>query len=276
MNKIIKAAVFFSLSIILFSCKKNVSEVQYQSGTPPVLTAVTSTDTASYLNAAKTVLTLNWTNPDYQFSTGVSSQDVTYNIMIDTSGSDFSKPYQVSVSKNLSYSFISSQLNDIMLNQLNLQASMQHTLEIKVISSLANSTVPLTSNSINYTATAYAIPPKVTPPASGTLFIVGSAVGSWDNPIAESNVNSQEFTQVSSTEYTITTQLVGDGEFKFIETNGSWNNQWSVKTEQASGDASTFASDFIFNGGNNRAPLASGTYTIDVDFQKGKYTVTKQ
>ncbi len=276
MNKLIKSAVFFSLLFILFSCKKNISEVQYTGGTPPVLTTIAGADTASYLNADKTILTLNWTNPNYQFSTGVSSQDVTYNIMIDTAGSDFSKPYQIVVSKNLSYSFISSQLNDIMLNQLNLQDSMQHTLEFKIKSSLVNGSVPLISNSVQYSTTAYSIPPKVTPPALGTLFIVGSAVGSWDNPIAETNVPSQQFQQVSSTEYTITTQLIGDGEYKFIETNGSWDQQWSVKDEQPSGDPTTFGTDFVFNGGNIRAPLVSGSYLIDVDFQKGKFTLTKQ
>ena len=158
---------------------------------------------------------------------------------------------------------------------MNLLPAMSHTLQIKVLAALANSSIPLSSDSIQYTATPYVVPPKVQPPASGTLYIVGSAVGSWDNPIAEANVSSQQFTQISSTEYKITVKLVGDGEYKFIESNGSWTNQWSVATEQPSGDPTTLGTDLVFNGGNIRAPQAGGTYLIDVDFQKGKFSLTQ-
>ncbi len=277
MNKINKIAVLSLLAAFIFtSCKREISTIYYQGGTAPVLTAIVGAN-VEYANADETALTLNWTNPDYQFTTGVSSQDVNYTIMIDTVGSAFTHPYEISVSKELSYSFTVNQMNDVLQNQMNLLPAMEHMLQIKVVAALANGSVPLASDSIEYTATPYVVPPKVAPPASGTLYIVGSAVaGGWDNPIAESNVPNQQLTQLSPTEYTITTQLIGDGEYKFIGNDGSWDQQWSVQTEQPSGDPSTLAADLYFNGGNCRAPLTSGTYKIDVDFQKGKIILTKQ
>jgi hypothetical protein len=125
--------------------------------------------------------------------------------------------------------------------------------------------------------TPYVIPPKVTPPASGALYIVGSAIsGGWNNPLSDPSI--QQFTQVSSTDYQLTTAIIGDGEYKFISVNGLWDadKQWSIATEQPSGDPSTLKFDLFPNGGNVRAPSQSGTYKIDVDFQRGKVTLTKQ
>ena len=233
----------------------------------------------SYANADQQALALSWTNPNYTFNTGVSSMDVNYNIEIDTAGANFTNPNKkvISIAKELSYNFTVSDMNDIMQNQLNLAPSIPHTLEIRVVSSLTNNAEPLSSNTLQYVATPYVIPPKVAPPASGTLYIVGSAVaGGWDNPIAESNVSTQQFTQVSPTEYKLTIPMIGDGEYKLIGDDGSWDQQWSVQKEQASGDPTTLSADLYFNGANCRAPLVSGTYIIDVDFQKGKINLIKQ
>lgn len=279
MKTIIRLLSLITFSIVFFSaCKKDETKVYYTGGTPPTLTLTAGADTLSYANAAKTVITLNWSNPNYTFNTGVSSLDVTYQLEIDTVGSNFTNPHIkiINISKDLSYSFTSADLNDIMLNQLNLKDSMQHNLEFRVVSYAVSTATNLVSNSIQYKTTAYAIPPKVTPPALGTLYIVGSAVGNWDNPIDQGNVSKQQFTQMSPTDYQITIPIIGDGEYKLIESDGSWDNQWSVKTEQPSGDPSTLNADLYFNGANARAPLVSATYLIDVDFQKGKITLTKQ
>ena len=55
------------------------------------------------------------------------------------------------------------------------------------------------------------------------------------------------------------------------------DKQWRLLTEQPTGE--TLHNSIIFsglNGGNGRSPLASGTYKIEVDFQTGKVTLTKQ
>lgn len=272
MKTIFKLSAFFLLIFFVFtSCKKNVSKVYFEDGTAPELT-VTEVSSVDYANASNVAFVLNWTNPDYQFSTGVSSQDVSYDIMIDTVGSDFSHPYEVSVSKDLTYSFTVSQFNDIMQNQLNLLPAIEHTFEIKVVSSLASSSVPLISNSIQYASTPYVIPPKVAPPLSGELYLVGSATaGGWDNPVP---TPSQQFTKIDDLHFTLTVSLIGGQQYLFLPVNGDWSHKYACKkTADQPKTGGEFGYDFS---DNFPGPDADGSYKIDVDFQKGKFTVTKQ
>lgn len=265
----------FLTALCLWGCKKDETKLYFTGGTPPVLTSSAGAD-VSYANADQVALTLNWTNPNYTFTTGVSSLDVSYNIEIDTVGSDFSNPAKkvITVNKDLSFSFLASELNDIMLNQLSLQVSVPHTLEIRVVSSLVNNTAQLESNSVQFTATPYVIPPKIAPPASGTLYITGSATpANWMGG-GDAEVLSQKFTQVSPTQYEITIDLIGGGSYLFVPVYGDWNHKYggvgANNTNNVNGD------DFKPEGGDLLAPPASGTYKIVVDFQKGKFTVTKQ
>ncbi len=196
------------------------------------------------------LLKLSWTNPNYKFTTGISSQDVNYQIEIDTAGANFTSPKRqtVSVSKELSKSFLVSEFNGFLLNQLQLDTSVSHNIEIRVKSFLTNQSAVLYSNVLKYMVVPYAIPPVVAPPASGTLFIVGSATpgGSdhgWDNPISQPAA-AQQFTTVSHTLFTITIPLIGGGEYKFIAVNGSWDDQWSIKVNDDPAEIN--GGDFIF------------------------------
>ena len=277
-----KFQLLFSLSLLLaiVSCKKAENKDFYEGGTPPALSADRSgTIPLSFATSDQEAISLTWTNPDYIFSTGVSSHDVTYLFEIDTTGANFTNPNRksISLSGDQNLTIKQSELNDYLLNQLILTAGVPHNIEIRVTSSIGNS-VPLNSNVLKFAGvTPYVIPPKVTPPASGTLYIVGSAVSyGWNNPVGDPV--AQQFTQISPTDFHLTIPLVGDGEYKFISVNGLWDSdkQWSIATEQASGDPSTLKYDLFPNGGNVRAPLISGTYLIDVDFQRGVVTLTKQ
>ena len=282
MNTCLKLSALSLVTVLLvWSCDKEETKIYYQGGTPPALAATTGAD-FNYPNAEETALTLTWTNPEYQFTTGVNSHDVSYNVEIDTA-TDFSNPSKkvITVSKDLSYSFKVSDLNDIMLNQLNLQPDATHTLQIRVISSLSNNTVQLVSNVIQFTAFAYSIPPKVTPPSTGTLYITGSATqASWQCGCGESAPADQTFTQVSPTLYELTTTLTGGGSYLFLPRYGTWNafppdpekygGVGANNTNNVNGD------EFKAKGGDLLAPAESGTYKIVVDFQKGKFTVTKQ
>ena len=276
MKTILRLSSLFILTVFfLYSCKKDETKLYYTGGTPPALSVTTAADTPSYANADKTVLTLKWTNPNYTFTTGASSYDVSYKLEIDVAGSNFTNPNKkvIGISQDLSYSFTSAQLNDVMLNQLNLDTAKRHDLEFRIVSNLVNGSAELVSNSVQYSATAYAIPPKVTPLPDSTMYIVGSAVGSWDNPIAPANVSNQKFEKVSSTEYKITIQLIANGSYKFIGKNGSWDLQWSTANKNDPDEI--YGGDFVFNGQDVLAPPETAVYTIDVDFQKGKFTVTK-
>lgn len=276
-----------AISIFIFgisSCKKAENKDYFEGGTPPVLTASTSTVTLESGQEANTAIVLNWTNPDYMFTTGTSSQDVAYTIEMDTLGGNFNSSNKkiISIPKDLSMTFTVGALNSILGNEMLLQLSPRrnYTIQVRVTASITGITdtaVALKSNVISFTTKPFSPPPKVTPPASGTLYIVGSAVsGGWSNPVTDPVV--QKFTTVSPTDYQLTIPLIGDGEYKLISVDGLWDSdkQWSIVTEQTSGDASTLNFDLAPNGANVRAPLASGTYKIDVDFQRGKVTLVKQ
>jgi len=259
-----------------WSCTKDEKKDYLEGGTPPVLTASVA-DSLSLAYAAKDnpALQLSWTNPDYKFTTGVSSQDVNYVIEIDTAGANFTNPARqtVAISKELSRTFTQSEFNDYLLNQLVLKPGGQHSLEIRVKSAIGSaSAVPLVSNVLKFAVTPYAIPPKVPPPASGSLYIVGNATpGGWNNPVPEP---TQVFTKISETAYEITVPLIGGNSYLFLPVNGDWSVKYgamgSNNSNKAEGD------DFKQGGSDLLAPAADGTYKISVDFQRGKFTVTKQ
>jgi starch-binding outer membrane protein SusE/F len=281
MKKISKIFIFSALILSgMWACKKEENRIIFQGGTVPALTAsVADNIPLSYATQDNEALQLSWTNPNYQFNTGISSLNVNYNVEIDTAGANFTNPNRevLSLGTDLSRTFTQSAFNDYLLNQLQLKPLISHNIEVRVSAFLVGGAEPLQSNVLKFTVTPFAIPPKVTPPASGNLYIVGSAVsGGWNNPLTDPV--TQKFTQISLTDYQLTTPLIGDGEYKFISVNGLWDSdkQWSITTEQASGDPSTLSYDLKLNGGNCRAPLAGGTYKIDVDFQRGKVTLTKQ
>jgi hypothetical protein len=166
----------------------------------------------AFLTKDNEAVKLMWTNPNYQFSTGISSQDVSYLVEIDTAGKNFTSANKISLSlsKDLSKSFLQSEFNDLLLNTLVLTAGKTYNIEIRLTSTLLNKSVPMTSNTLKFSVTPYAIPPKVAPPSSGNLFLVGSATaGGWNNPVP---VPTQQFTQISPTLYEITVALSGGNE----------------------------------------------------------------
>jgi starch-binding outer membrane protein SusE/F len=264
------------LTLVLLSCKKDEHRIYFEGGIAPVLTSsVSGTIPLSFANEGKEALKLSWTNPNYEFTTGVSSQDVNYTIEIDTTGANFTNPQKqtIVISKDLSQSFIQSKFNDFMLNQLLLKPGMAHNIEIRVKSTIGTNSVPLPSNVLKFTVTPYAIPPKVTPPASGTLYITGSATpGNWMGG-GDPELVSQKFTQISPTLYRITIPLTGGNSYTFVPVYGDWSTKYSIKTKND--PALVNGGDFQVGGEDILAPAASGNYKIEVDFQRGKFTVTK-
>lgn len=276
MKNILK--IFLAVFMIagLWSCKKDEKKVIFEGGTAPVLsTTLTGDVPLSFATQNDQALKLNWTNPDYKFNTGVSSMDVNYNILIDKTDKFNSADMKtISVGTDLSKSFSQSELNDILLNQLQLDTTAASPVFIRVDAFLTGGAEQVSSNALTISAKPYAIPPKVAPPTSGTLFVVGSATpGGWDNPMSV-DPKTQQFTQENPTLYTLVIKLTGGGEYKFIGVNGSWDQQWSIATADDASEVN--GGDFVFNGANILAPSATGMYKITVDFQRGKFTVTPQ
>jgi hypothetical protein len=283
-NKIMLTA---ACGLLLFSaCKKDEAKVYYIGGTAPVLTS-TAVDTIPLpvTDTTAFAVTFSWTNPDYQFSNGVSSMNVTYYLQVDTVGANFTSPNMQTIAINsaLSQTFSVAGFNAVLGNGLQLSFGQPHNIQVRVESFIQPFTsatavaAPLFSTALNYVVTPFAPPPKVAPPKSGTLFIVGSAiaVSGWNNPISPSTqVPVQQFAQVSPTEFKITVPIVGGGEYKLIAVNGSWTDQWSVAVNDD--PTAINGGPFVYNGANVLAPSASGNYVIDVNFQTGMFSVIAQ
>jgi hypothetical protein len=284
MKKISKIFIFSALILSgMWACKKEENRVIFTGGTAPVLTAsVSDSIPLSYATRDNEGLQLSWTNPNYQFNTGISSLNVNYNVEIDTAGANFTNPNRevLSLGTDLSRTFTQSAFNDYLLNTLQLQPAIIHNIEVRVTAFLVGGAEPIISNVLKFTATPYAIQPKVEFPPSGQLFITGDATdGGW---MVGSGVGvptpAQQFTKVTPTLYTITVHLNGGKQFLFIPANGDWGNKYACESTSAQ---PTSGGDFGYNGGNSAfnanfpGPLAGGNYTITVDFQRGKYTITQ-
>ena len=270
------------LLIYTCSCQKQENKVYFQGGTAPVLTASKAGVIAiSFATKDEEAVKLSWTNPNYQFNTGISSHNVDYLLEIDTVGANFTNPGKkvLAISKDLSKSFSQSEMNDLLLNDLVLKPGIPHQLAVRIISNIKNGSaniVPLTSNILPFTVTPYTIPPKVTPPASGTLYITGSATkGSWmsDNPPSPV-IPAQTFTMITSTVYELSSiELNGGQEYLLVPVFGNWSKKYGATV--ATGAFNPDGGDFQEGGNNFKAPAATGNYKIQADFQRGKITVTK-
>jgi hypothetical protein len=263
---ILSAAVFVS-------CKKEIATVTYLGGTSPVLTATSLTPLVmTKADENKTWATFTWTNPNYQMSTGLSSQDVSYTIQFDSTGSNFSNPsiQEIVVAKDLSRGVTIKEINTAMA-KLGLMENMAHNVEIRIKSNLTNSSATLYSNVLKCVITNY-LDVAVPLPSSGDLFLVGDATaGGWNNPVP---VPSQKFTKTNSTTYEITVALTGGKEYLLLPVNGDWSHKYAVPNKTLSG--LNTGGDFGYDKSDNfPGPTATGNYKIVVDFKLGRFSVTK-
>lgn len=280
---LIKILFLAGTGLILWSsCKKDESKVYFNGGTAPVLTASVSDSIPLPISDSDgTALTLNWTNPNYTYSNGVSSLSVTYYLEIDTLGAGFGGPNMQSLAftPDVTTTMTVSSFNALLSNKLLLQTGVQHSIQMRVeafISPFTSGSAPagvLYSDTLNFTVTPYTIPPTVAPPATGTLYITGSATADgWMVAGQPATVAGQQLTQVSPTLYTITLPLIGGQQFLLVPLAGDWTNKYAT----ASSSPPPTGGSFGYNAANNFVgPLNSGTYTVTVNFQTGTYTITQ-
>lgn len=258
-------------AVIIMSCKKDENQVFFQGGTNPVLTV--SSTANLFLDSTKkntTALTFSWTNPNYQFNTGISSQDVSYILQVDTTGSNFTNPLiqESAIAKDLNAAFTVKQINTF-LNKLLMARDIPHNIEFRIKSTI-NGAVPLYSNVVKIVITPY-LDVAVPLPPTGDLYITGDGTpSSWTN----NPPSAQKCTKLSLTEYTITMSFVSGKFYKFLSTLNQWQPQYGGK--EANGG------DFSANMGGGSDPDAiptpsvAGNYKITLNFVTGKYTVVKQ
>lgn len=260
-------------SLIVFagmsSCKKDENQVYFEGGTAPALTASSTTPLTLLLaDAAKPVVTFNWTNPGYQFTTGTSSQDVTYTIQVDTVGSNFTNPrkQEFSISKDLSKTFTVNELNDALVSgaKLKLAPNVPHNVEFRVKSSI-NGNVPLFSNKIAMVITPYP------DPNIPTLWITGTAVPSG---YTNTPPSSQQFTYITDQKFEMIFAFTPGNEYKLLTKQGQWQPQWG-------GAPATGGTLSVNPGGGSDpnaipTPAVAGNYKLTVDLDAKTITVVKQ
>ena len=231
-------------------------------------------------------VTFNWSNPNYHFNTGVSSQNVTYILQVDTTGSNFTNPkmQERSISNDLSVALTVKEVNTF-LTKMELQSGVAHNIEFRIKSTLINGSVPLYSNVIKMSINNYldyVVEPPGTlaalpfPYADGNLWIVGDAVASgWSNPLPGPYDVSQKFSRVGGTtdvlHYQATITFNATGFYKLIQIQGDWSKQYHALdgTAKLSGDFEKKDSDPAF------PSPGAGNYKVEINFQTGAYKLTK-
>ncbi|HXD79490.1 MAG TPA: SusE domain-containing protein [Puia sp.] len=253
----------------MVACQKKTTNPYYGNGTAPTIKVSTTSLAPAPADSMNKVLAISWTNPHY----ATDSASELYTIQIDSSGRNFSKAVSVQVSGALYDSLTAKQINSLALS-LGFQYNVAYNIDIRVISSYSNNNQQLTSNTITINYTPYVTPPKVAPPASKALFLVGSATsGGWNNPVP---VPAQAFTELDSVVYSGTFFLNGGQQYLILPVDGDWTNKYAV----ASANVPATGGPFGYNGGDNTyntnfpGPATTGLYTITVDFQQGTFTCT--
>lgn len=256
------------IAAVFAACDKKSDLAVYSKGTAPVLTASTTTIAPTPADSNKVALTLNWSNPKY----ATDSTNQKFTIEFDSTGKNFAHESTIVVNAALSSSLTAKQLNNILLGY-GFAFGVPVTMDVRVTSSYANNNERISSNVIKMQMTPYVVPPKVVPPASKTLFMVGSATaGGWDNPVP---TPAQQFKRLDSVTYEGTFFLNGGGSYDLLPVNGDWSAKYNVANKTVTGlksggdfQASTGPGDDI------PGPDATGLYKIRFNFQSGKFTVT--
>ena len=259
------------------SCEKEENKVVLESATPPVLTASTAGPLVlNIADAAKPAIRFNWTNPNFRFNTGPSSQDVTYTLEVDTTGANFTNPLkqEISTAKELTREITVKELNSLFTAaRMNLVDGIPHNIEFRMKASLANNgAAPVYSNVIKMVITPY-LDVAVPLPTTNSLWATGDAFASgWANPLGNPYDVSQKFTRISNTLYELTVQMPGGGNYKILQDNGRWDTQYHMISggSWSGGDFEKRDADPGFPG-----PPTAGNYKITVNFLTGKYTVVK-
>lgn len=267
MKQILKTFLFTaSLAIVLFACEKVGPLEVYKNGASATLQASATIIAPKVGDSLSKVVTFNWTNPQYATDTNT----VKYVLQLDLNGGNFSNPSSIVLTNKLSHTMVAKDLNAMLLN-MGFKYNTAYKVDVRVVTSYANNNEQITSNVLTLTMTPYVVPPKVTPPASKTLFLVGDATaGGWNNPVP---VPTQQFTRVDSVTYEGKFYLIGGKQYLALPVNGSWDNKYSVADNNKFGIAN--GGDFGFNLSDNfRSPAVTGIYFIKFDFQAGKFTVT--
>lgn len=270
LNKTLSILVSLFAGLFLLACEKDEDQVTFLGGTDPVLTvssATTMTLTKDQENY--TSLQFHWTNPTFEFSNGVNTQDVFYTLQIDTLGSDFSNPrvVQLAYPRELATTFKVRDLNTA-LSGMELKDFVPHNFEFRIKATLANSPITVYSNVVGVTITTYL---DVVYPVPDKLYITGAATPAGWMTGGDAPVAAQEFTKINAYTFQINSlQINGASPFLFVPVYGNWDKKYGFTGEKEKNN--TTSDTFKPDGTDFLSPASAKAYKITVNFKTGKYS----
>lgn len=120
---------------------------------------------------------------------------------------------------------------------------------------------------VDFVKGTYTITPSNGLEVPANLYIVGDATaGGWANPVP---TPSQQFTQLTSGEFSLTINLTAGASYLFLPVNGDWGHKYGGNS--ATGGA--LLADGAVSQNNTPAPGATGSYKVYVNFFTKQYTV---
>lgn len=252
-------SIVAAIAVTFVSCDKVGNLPNYGLGKAVVVTPSTVTIAPTAADSNNTVLTLDWTNPDYAQDSNLYK----YVVEIDTAGGNFRKPVTRTVTGLRSASYIAKDLNTILLS-FGLSFNVAYNITMRVASSYGNNNEKYYSNVLTIRATPYRIPPKIPVPAN--LYIVGDLNG-WNN---SAGLDKQYyFSKIDITTYGGVFNFANAGNYKLIQELGNWDTQYRMIT-----GGTAFGGEFKQE--NSDPPFAnptpSGYYRVRVDFQNARFS----
>lgn len=258
--------LFAAASVIMIytSCDKVDSLPAYSNGTAVVLSSNVSTFAPVASDSDKTVIFFEWTDPKY----ASAPASFKYILEIDSTGRNFAKEATKVVIGSLGTSMLAKELNSILLG-FGFAFNTPYDVDVRLTASYGNNNEQIKSNTIKLRVTPYKIPPKIALPTTGKLFLVGDASqGGWNNPVP---VPTQQFSQIDETTWGGVFNLNGGKQYLVLPLNGDWGHKFAI----ADGTVPATGGDFGYDLSTNfNGPATGGWYTVILNFQTGKFSVT--
>ena len=151
MKYLIKISLITVLIAAVFTaCTKMAGLPNYANGNPATMQLSASTIIPTIADTSKTVLTFNWSNPNYS----VDSNTVKYILDLDSSGRNFSKAVSYTVIGKLKKDFNGRELNNLMV-AFGIPLGTAGKMDARITSSYANNNEQYKSGVVIVTITSF-------------------------------------------------------------------------------------------------------------------------